>query len=101
MKVWKEAEKVWLERNNARRQAYHDALALWNEECAQAKVERKRAGWAKPKLGKLKSLIPKPVVDGAEGDEAEGDNDEDDERNSGNGLNEDNAGNNESDSMEE
>jgi hypothetical protein len=32
MEAWKEAEKVQLEKNNSRRQAYHDKLALSTEE---------------------------------------------------------------------
>ncbi|KAF8835445.1 hypothetical protein BDN67DRAFT_913049 [Paxillus ammoniavirescens] len=71
MDAWKQAEKERLERNNSRRTVFREALALWTEESARAKDEGRRPGWVRPKLGKLKTPAPKPVVDGPEGDEAE------------------------------
>ncbi|KAF9233925.1 hypothetical protein BU15DRAFT_90164 [Melanogaster broomeanus] len=98
MEAWRDADKKRLERNSSRREAYHHELALWTEECVRAKVEKRRPGWARPKLGKLESPIPKPVVDSADGDEAEGDNGEEDNENHGNnGNNEDYTQDNESD----
>ncbi|KAF9225130.1 hypothetical protein BS17DRAFT_807511 [Gyrodon lividus] len=98
MEAWKEADKKRLERNNSRREAYHHELGLWTAECARAKVEKRRPGWTRPKLGKLESPIPKPVADSTDGDEAEGENGEaDDENNGNNGNNEDDAQDNESD----
>ncbi|KIK77000.1 hypothetical protein PAXRUDRAFT_62493, partial [Paxillus rubicundulus Ve08.2h10] len=82
VEVWKEAEKKWLERNNSCHQTYHDKLALWNTECAQAKVKKWQPGWARPKHGKLESPIPKLVADSAEGDK---DNEDDDGNNKSDG----------------
>ncbi|KIJ64738.1 hypothetical protein HYDPIDRAFT_111330 [Hydnomerulius pinastri MD-312] len=59
----------------------------WTEECAQAKDEGRRPGWARPKLGKLESPIPKPVVDSPEGEEAGRNGDENEDE-----SNEDDAG---------
>jgi len=74
MGLWKEAETVWLERNRVQRQTYKDELALWKVERDLAKVERRRTQWAQPKLGKLESPLPKPVIEstqelGVEGDD--------------------------------
>ena len=44
------------------RRKYHDALQLWEEERDHAKAERRRAGWAKPKMGKLKAAVPRPKL---------------------------------------
>ncbi|KAF9235519.1 hypothetical protein BU15DRAFT_20804, partial [Melanogaster broomeanus] len=73
-------------------EAYHNELALWTEECAQAKVEKRRPRWARPKRGKLESPIPKPVVDSTDGDKAEGDNHEEDNKNNGNNENNEDDG---------
>jgi len=62
MGPWKEAETARLERNRVQRQTYKDELALWEAERDLAKVERRRTRWAQPKLGKLESPLPKPVV---------------------------------------
>ncbi|KAF8834091.1 hypothetical protein BDN67DRAFT_976248 [Paxillus ammoniavirescens] len=56
MDAWKQAEKERLERNNSYQTVFREALVLWTEE---------------PKLGKLETPAPKPVIDGPEGDEAE------------------------------
>jgi hypothetical protein len=72
MDPWKQAEKERLERNNSRRIAFHEEMALWMEECTRAKDERRRPGWAKPKLGRLEKATPKPGVDGPDGDDSEG-----------------------------
>jgi hypothetical protein len=72
MDPWKQAEKERLERNNSRRIAFHEEMALWMEECTRAKDERRRPGWAKPKLGRLEKATPKPDVDGPDGDDSEG-----------------------------
>ncbi|KIJ60221.1 hypothetical protein HYDPIDRAFT_161261 [Hydnomerulius pinastri MD-312] len=89
MDIWKQEEKRRLERNNARRIAFHKAMSLWTEECAQAKDEGRRPGWARPKLRKLESPIPNPVVDSPKGEEAGRNGDENEDEN-----NEDDTGNN-------
>ena len=73
MGPWKEAETAQLERNQVRRQTYKDELALWEAERDLAKVERCRTRWAQPKLGKLESPLPKPVIESAQELGAEGD----------------------------
>ncbi|KIJ61079.1 hypothetical protein HYDPIDRAFT_116330 [Hydnomerulius pinastri MD-312] len=81
MDIWKQEEKGLLERNNARRIAFRKAMSLWTEECAQAKDEGRRPGWARPKLRKLESPIPNPVVDSPEGEEAGRNGDENEDEN--------------------
>ncbi|KAF8837151.1 hypothetical protein BDN67DRAFT_909773 [Paxillus ammoniavirescens] len=63
VKVWKDAEAAWLERNKERRLAYKEEVARWNTENEQAKLERRKPRWCKPKLGKLESPLPRPSVD--------------------------------------
>ena len=46
------------------------SVKAWEEEWNQAKLERRRPRWAKPKLGPLESPIPKPVVVEESEDEA-------------------------------
>ncbi|KIK82076.1 hypothetical protein PAXRUDRAFT_154599, partial [Paxillus rubicundulus Ve08.2h10] len=47
---------------------YHEELHLWEVENDLAKQEKRRIGWAKPKLGKLEAPAPKPVVESGDGD---------------------------------
>ncbi|KIM50219.1 hypothetical protein SCLCIDRAFT_12372 [Scleroderma citrinum Foug A] len=61
--------------------AYQGELQLWKDERDQAKMERWRPCWGKPKCGKLEPPVPKPVTIGGvaeeEGVEKEDDNDDD------------------------
>ncbi|KAG6370419.1 hypothetical protein JVT61DRAFT_12031 [Boletus reticuloceps] len=58
--AWKEADDARKKRNKEQKTAYHQQLALWNHEQEQAKTERRRVSWVKPKLGKLEAPLPKP-----------------------------------------
>lgn len=89
MDPWKQAEKERLERNKARRTAFHEELALWTEECARAKEEGRRPGWVKPKLGKLEKPIPKPGADVHDGDDSEDEGQDDENENDNDNDNED------------
>ncbi|KAG2357104.1 hypothetical protein BDR07DRAFT_1380350 [Suillus spraguei] len=74
MKVWKEEDGKWLERNKVRRQAYKDEVRQWEAEQERAKLERQQTTWAKPKQGKLEAPLPKPTlaqIDDEEADEYE------------------------------
>ena len=79
--MWKEAEQARCERNESRRKAYQEELQLWKDERDQAKMERQRPHWGKPKRGKLEPPVPKPVTIGGvaeeEGVKKEDDNDND------------------------
>ncbi|KIK77797.1 hypothetical protein PAXRUDRAFT_165715, partial [Paxillus rubicundulus Ve08.2h10] len=55
------------------RQMYKDELVLWEVERDLAKVERCQTQWAQPKLGKLGSPLPKPVIESVHEPEADGD----------------------------
>ncbi|KAG2353622.1 hypothetical protein BDR07DRAFT_1396235 [Suillus spraguei] len=66
-----------LMRNEARRTAYRDQVRLWEAERDQAKLERRRLAWNKPKLGKLEALLPRPMLNFPEASE-EGRSDEED-----------------------
>jgi len=66
MKSWKEAEAVRLERNEACRIAYRDQVKLWEVERDQAKLEKWRPAWNKPKLGKLEAPLPRPTLNDPE-----------------------------------
>ncbi|KIK95077.1 hypothetical protein PAXRUDRAFT_409442 [Paxillus rubicundulus Ve08.2h10] len=55
-----------MERNKERRLAYKEDIARWNAENEQAKSERRKPRWSKPKLGKLESPFPRPGVDAQE-----------------------------------
>ncbi|KAF9225995.1 hypothetical protein BS17DRAFT_699870 [Gyrodon lividus] len=43
-------------------------MSLWEVERNLAKQERRRIGWAKPKLGKLEAPAPRLVVKSGDGD---------------------------------
>ncbi|KAG2060564.1 hypothetical protein BDR06DRAFT_872059 [Suillus hirtellus] len=62
MKVWKEDNAKWLERNEAHRQVYKEELTQWEAEQTKAKMEKWCPMWVKPKLGKLKTPLPKPMI---------------------------------------
>jgi hypothetical protein len=62
MKVWKEDDAKWLERNKAWRQVYKEELAQWEAEQMKGKAEKWHPTWVKPKLGKLKAPLPKPTI---------------------------------------
>ncbi|KAF8841211.1 hypothetical protein BDN67DRAFT_901904 [Paxillus ammoniavirescens] len=80
MAEWKEVDEMRKKWNKERRAAYHEAMHLWEEEKALVKHEKRQVRWEKPKLGKLESPAPKPVLEG-EGDEAVADGDKDSNEN--------------------
>ncbi|KAH0831085.1 hypothetical protein J3R83DRAFT_13631, partial [Lanmaoa asiatica] len=64
----KQAEGSRIQRNNARRHEYQEALTAWKAECDLAKAEGRRACWKRPTLGKIEGKLPKPTFDdGVEG----------------------------------
>ncbi|KAF9223497.1 hypothetical protein BS17DRAFT_674137, partial [Gyrodon lividus] len=63
VKVWKGAEAAQLEENKERRLVYKEEIVRWDAENKQAKSERRKPMWSKPKLKKLESLFPRPIVD--------------------------------------
>ncbi|KIK81509.1 hypothetical protein PAXRUDRAFT_155965, partial [Paxillus rubicundulus Ve08.2h10] len=76
MAVWKETEAAWLECNRVQGQTHKEGLVAWEAEKDLAKAERHQPGWNQPKLGKLESLFPKPVLESVQG--VEMDRNEDD-----------------------
>ncbi|KIK84334.1 hypothetical protein PAXRUDRAFT_152910, partial [Paxillus rubicundulus Ve08.2h10] len=58
----------------------NEAMHLWEDERALAKHEKWQVGWEKPKLGKLESPAPKPVLKG-KGDKTVVDGNEDSDEN--------------------
>ena len=80
--MWKEAEQARHEQNESHQKAYQEELQLRKDERDQAKMERWRPHWGKPKCGKLEPPVPKPVTIGGVAEE-EGvkkeDNDDDDQ----------------------
>jgi hypothetical protein len=75
MAAWKEADNTRKQRNKDQRSTYHEELRLWEVERNLAKQEKRRTGWAKPKLGKLEAPAPRLVVESGDGD---GEDEEDD-----------------------
>ncbi|KAG9310707.1 hypothetical protein JVU11DRAFT_9303 [Chiua virens] len=72
MDAWKQADKERIQRNDTRREAHHQEMALWAEESARARQEGWRPTWKKPKLGKLEGAIPRPKANSREVGEMEG-----------------------------
>ncbi|KAF9227987.1 hypothetical protein BS17DRAFT_694532, partial [Gyrodon lividus] len=59
------------------RQVYKDELASWEAERDLAKVERRQTRWTQPKLGKLESPLPKPIVESVQKGDGLGDENHD------------------------
>ncbi|KAJ8474688.1 hypothetical protein ONZ51_g7033 [Trametes cubensis] len=78
---WTKQEQQRKERVAEKRRQYRAAIEEWEREKGRAKQEGRRAGWGKPKLGKIEPQLPKPkyaLTKAAEADE-ERDEDEEDE----------------------
>ncbi|KIK75272.1 hypothetical protein PAXRUDRAFT_19141 [Paxillus rubicundulus Ve08.2h10] len=56
---------------------HKEALVAWEVEKDLEKVERRRPGWNHPKLGKLKSPLPKPMFESVQGVEMDRNEDND------------------------
>ena len=69
-------------RNDIITAAWKKELATWEIEQDQAKAEKRKPGWTKPKRGELEKASPRPKVsetprdDGGDKSEDEDDNDE-------------------------
>ena len=77
MASWKKADEARKERNNVQKEAYHEALRLWEAERDLAKFENRRSGWKKPTRGELEKAEKKPKKSGVSSNdhcEKEGDN---------------------------
>ncbi|KAJ7022259.1 hypothetical protein C8F04DRAFT_971733 [Mycena alexandri] len=81
---WKKANEAIRERNEVRRATFVLDTAAWEEEKAAAKVDKRKPGWAKPKVRDygIENLLPRPKkpVGG-------GNSDVDEEEGSANGSN--------------
>ena len=58
--AWKKLEERRKEHNAEIRRAYQEGVKEWEVERDVAKSENRRAGWTKPKQGKLEKAIPWP-----------------------------------------
>ncbi|KAF9223588.1 hypothetical protein BS17DRAFT_831417 [Gyrodon lividus] len=80
--AWREADEACKQCNKDQRGIYCEELCLWEVERNLAKQEKRRIGWAKPKLGKLEAPAPRLMVESGEG---EGEDEEDNGNNGSDG----------------
>ena len=57
---WKKEEDERKRRNDERRQEHQAAVKVWETERDQAKSEKRRTGWTKPKLTGIEKPVPRP-----------------------------------------
>ncbi len=62
MEEWKIADEERQERNKAKEDEWKEAVAKWEQERTQARAERRRCHWNKPKHPKMEKATPKPKL---------------------------------------
>jgi hypothetical protein len=77
--AWKKEEDERKRRNDERRQEHQAAVKVWETERDQAKLEKRRTGWTKPKLTGIEKPVPRPKKPTNEEDDDEEDDDDDDD----------------------
>ncbi|KAG0691734.1 hypothetical protein DFH29DRAFT_769336, partial [Suillus ampliporus] len=58
--AWKKLEEERKQENIEQHARYHEALEIWKDEKAKAKLTKQRFVMKKPVLGKLRAPIPRP-----------------------------------------
>ncbi|OCH93740.1 hypothetical protein OBBRIDRAFT_810929 [Obba rivulosa] len=58
--AWKTQNKERKARNDARRAEYQATVKVWELEREQAKLEKRKTRWNKPKMWKLEPAVPRP-----------------------------------------
>ncbi|KAF8155271.1 hypothetical protein BJ912DRAFT_1070849 [Pholiota molesta] len=76
MEVWRVREMDRKEQNGLSRARWAEDVKKWEVERDEAKIERRKAGWTKPKMPTMEKIAPRPkisdFVEDSEGDD-EGD----------------------------
>lgn len=79
MVAWRKLEESRKQENEAKRHRYREAIKNWEAAKAKARAEKKKFGQVKPKMEKLASPIPKPLVFAHEPGSSDDEDSEDDE----------------------